>query len=195
MYGILNALLAYRLKTRLYIMLFWNVFLAFIPYLLVCLGFHIKSKILKMTIFVVALLFWPNAMYLVTDFIHLSYETFFLSISTYSREILPWIKLMDISLGFIFGYLMSLECVVLVLDSFKIKKLNRHVFAIILFFIGSIGIFIGRFIRLNSWDLVNPISVIQKLILNIDLFAFLFITVLTLFSYFSFWMYENWKAK
>lgn len=192
-YGLLNAALYFRLKDFLNIMLFWNVLLAFVPYVLVNFAIKVKFKLFKYFILIITLLFWPNAMYLVTDFIHLSYELFFETSKTYFKEILPWIKLMNITLGFIFGYLMSLESIRLVLNHFKLKKVRRTVVTISLFLIGSIGIFIGRFIRLNSWDLINPVSVMQKCIANMDTFALLFIVTLTLFSYFSFWMYENWN--
>lgn len=192
-YGLLNAALYFRLKDFLNIMLFWNVLLAFVPYVLVNFAIKVKFKLFKYFILITALLFWPNAMYLVTDFIHLSYELFFETSKTYFKEILPWIKLMNITLGFIFGYLMSLESIRLVLNHFKLKKVRRTVVTISLFLIGSIGIFIGRFIRLNSWDLINPVSVMQKWVTNMDTFAVLFIVSLTLFSYFSFWLYENWN--
>jgi uncharacterized membrane protein len=37
------------------------------------------------------------------------------------------------------------------------------VFALVLLLLGTVGVYIGRFVRLNSWDLINPVRLVRVL--------------------------------
>src|SRR5687767_1528490 len=72
------ALLAFRIyssKSSSYIFLYWNLFLAIIPYILSLLIYKYYFQNAKKPVFFLLIGFWllffPNAPYIVTDLIHL----------------------------------------------------------------------------------------------------------------------------
>ena len=141
----------------------WNLFLAWIPYL-VALSlpyFYQKfnSKILIAGVLFCWLLFFPNAPYILTDFLHLK-----------KRMGIPlWYDMMLFLsfawTGLILGYLSLLE-VQKFLSTFFSKKIVNMISVTVLFLCGF-GIYLGRFQRWNSWDIVtHPLSLFAD-ILNI----------------------------
>jgi len=132
----------------------WNLFLAFVPWALTTISF-IKPKIQSSFISIVILLvfwlmFFPNAPYIITDLFHLRviksmpiwYDT--LMILSYA-----WT-------GMLFGFLSLLD-----IEEILKRKLPRALVACIsvfLLFVGSFGIYIGRYLRWNTWDLFTRTS-------------------------------------
>ena len=138
------------------IYIIWNMFLAFLPFVLSYVLLHYKSsdKFNKI-VFCLGLLLWfllfPNTIYIVTDMIHVGhykgipvvYDSFLLFSSAYLGVMLGVYSLSHIEDIFIKKY-----------SKFKVNL-------IILFVIlsSSFGIYIGRFLRFNSWDIAsNPFS-------------------------------------
>ena len=137
-----------------YFFLNWNLFLAFIPWALTSISF-IKPKI-QQSVFsiIILLIFWflffPNAPYIITDLFYLRgiggmpvwYDALmFLSYA--------WV-------GMLFGFL-SLWDIERILG----RKLPQPVVTILsgfLLFAGSFGIYIGRYLRWNTWDLFTRTS-------------------------------------
>ncbi|HMO62384.1 MAG TPA: DUF1361 domain-containing protein [Ferruginibacter sp.] len=136
--------------SKKYIFLLWNIFLAWIPFGL-SLYIH-KCRIFKSwkTLSVLAcwLLFFPNALYVVTDLIHLQEEA----------SVPAWYDAILLFTASILGLLYAFASL------YKIEQfLNRHLKSSVvtgqltLFFIfaGSFGVYLGRFDRWNSWDIVT----------------------------------------
>jgi uncharacterized membrane protein len=139
-----------------FIFMFWNLFLAFIP-----LGISnyltnsekTISNLKLTTLTIIWLLFLPNAPYMVTDLFHL-----------HKREYLPiWFDLILILMFAITGlylFYISLNQAI-ILTKNKFPNLYKPQFLIFLFLIVSYGVYIGRFLRLNSWDIIDPIGLIK----------------------------------
>ena len=131
----------------------WNLFLAWIPFLL-ALGVYDGYRRQARGAWLAAgaalwLLFFPNAPYLVTDFKHLRdftempiwYDVVLLTASA-------WAGLL---LGFTSLWLMQAVARRLV------GTLNAWLFAFAVLALSSFGIYLGRFQRWNSWDVfVQP---------------------------------------
>lgn len=171
-----------------YIFLLWNLFLAWIPFQLSMLLPKIssKSKWLKITVFSTWLLFFPNALYLVTDLIHLEdkgsaplwYDAILLFTGASTGLIMAFASLYKVEIFLqhsvslnvshhssvltkrIFGFVLKKE------DKLNYKKrmlLFRHAVAVTCLFLGSIGVYVGRFLRWNSWDVItDPLSLIEQ---------------------------------
>lgn len=134
----------------------WNLFLAWIPYLLgmyLPVSFHvIRSRIVIYLMLFVWFLFWPNSPYILTDLLHLKEK----------QNIPLWFDLgLILSFawtGLMLGFLSLIE-----VQNLVRKRTNRvagWLFAIITILTGSLGIYIGRYVRLNSWDVIgNPVRV------------------------------------
>lgn len=190
-----------------YVTLSWNIMLAVLPLLFIGKVFVTVSEKKKKSLFWVFLwlFFFPNSVYMVTDFIHLSNEDYvwivesgqhFIETSVvYSNDIFVWIKLLVISFGFLLSLLIGLES--LYLFEYIIKKkqpITRSWFWMIaVILLTSIGVYIGRFLRFNSWDVVFfPLELLKET-LNIGLFGIQFMMVFTIFILSSYLLYKIFR--
>ncbi len=137
--------------TKVFLFLNWNLFLAFLPWLFSSL-IIIKPKFQRNRIVILILLcswllFFPNAPYILTDLFHLQLK---LSMPV-------WFDLLLILsfawTGLLFGF-MSLWDIEQTLSK-SIKNKMIPVISVGLLFLGSFGIYIGRYLRWNSWDVLR----------------------------------------
>jgi uncharacterized membrane protein len=146
--------------TKVFLFLNWNLFLAFIPWALTSLVI-IKPKFQKSRLTLIVLLgtwllFFPNAPYILTDLFHLRL-----------KSAMPiWFDLILILsfawTGLLFGFL-SLWDIEKLLRNFM-KRTSVIIISVGLLFIGSFGIYVGRFLRWNSWDiLTEPFKLIYDI--------------------------------
>lgn len=151
--------------------LLWNLFLALIPYYVARLrnarGERKRRGWQNRVLEVVWLLFYPNAFYIVTDLIHIQNDVFYTVSKTEATYIMSWV---------IWARLLLLFATV-----FVAVMLTYHAFyemlliwqqqfkgwwATVFFTIGisvltGAGIVMGRFDRLNSWDIIrHPLTVV-----------------------------------
>jgi len=148
--------------------LIWNLFLAWIPFILAYIAHSISWRRiwLFLVIPVVAflwLIFFPNAPYMLTDLQDLA-RTAFDAPLWYDVIIVVWCSWTGMLLGIISLYLMQ---------DIVIRTFGRFAgwaFVFIIMPLSSFGIYIGRFVRLNSWDILqNPTeTAVQILGLIID---------------------------
>jgi uncharacterized membrane protein len=144
-----------------YTFLLWNLFLAWIPLIAAVLAFalaRLHAGAIVGVLVAVWLLFFPNAPYVLTDFIHLHgngpsplwYDALMLSS-------FAWTALM---LGFVSLYLIH-------------AIIERHagtavgwIVVVCVLGLASFGVYLGRFARFNSWDVVTRphlvVSVIRQ---------------------------------
>ncbi len=148
------VLLMIRLKiARSYFLIFlvWNLFLAFIPF---GITFYLsgKKKISKLAMiawFGAWLLFLPNAPYIVTDFIHLTH-------AKANLWLLDLILISSYAFGGLLFYWLSLREMEALLRPFFTLRKRKLILGTIPFLAGF-GIYLGRFLRWNSWDAIqNP---------------------------------------
>lgn len=148
-----------------YYFLIWNVILATVPFYL-SFKFDVKNKFIRYINMFIALIFYPNAIYVFTDLIHISRLKFY-NIGKkveYIMDFENWIKL---SLIFIALYL-SLKLSYLAINNFtkNMSRINKYTSYVVISLLTGIAIYVGRFIRLNSWDLlISPLKT-TILILN-----------------------------
>lgn len=135
-----------------YIFLAWNLFLAWIPFALSQRLSHINNRLKILFITALWLLFLPNAPYIITDFLHLK-----------QRIPIPyWYDILLLFSAALNGLLLGLSSL-LTVEKFLLKRYGSKISGIIIlcsFFLCAFGIYIGRYLRWNSWDIiVNPGSV------------------------------------
>jgi uncharacterized membrane protein len=148
-----------------YLNLLWNLFLAWLPYIFSILAssaYRIYSKRwwLILLLGLLWLIFFPNAPYIVTDFYYLA-----------PRPPVPlWF---DISLIAIFAFtgcflaIASLRSIHIIIEEF-LGKIIGWLFALFALGLASLGVYLGRFGRYNSWDiLLNPKMVLNELVVNL----------------------------
>ena len=167
---VLSVIRVFASATPTFLFLNWNLFLAFIPWALSSL-LMIYPKLQEKKLAVIMLLgtwllFFPNAPYILTDLFHLKHVV----------SMPMWFDLLLILsfawVGLLFGF-MSLWDIEKILKQYLIKSrlkgLLRYRFSIPLFssvllFIGSFGIYLGRYLRWNSWDIIaEPFALIYDI--------------------------------
>lgn len=135
--------------------LIWNLFLAWIPYI-ISLYFIKKDIPINhfVPFFILWLLFFPNAPYLVTDVFHIAS----------SLSPLLWY---DSLLFFFFGWIGLLVGMLSLFHIHQYAKVRvtyavSELIILAICFISSFGIYLGRFERWNSWDIfINPLELIR----------------------------------
>ena len=167
---VLSVIRVFASATPTFLFLNWNLFLAFIPWALSSL-LMIYPKLQEKKLAVIMLLgtwllFFPNAPYILTDLFHLKHVV----------SMPMWFDLLLILsfawVGLLFGF-MSLWDIEKILKQYliesRLKGLLRYrfsvpIFSSVLLFIGSFGIYLGRYLRWNSWDIIaEPFALIYDI--------------------------------
>ena len=155
----------YRSYTATYAFLVWNLFLAWIPYLISLWADHFHQRQPRRWEFLVIpgmlwLIFFPNAPYIVTDFWHL-------------KERAP------IPVWYDIGLLSAFAWTGLFLAVFSLRTMHRLVkhyvgpalswlFVTVVLGLGGLGVYMGRFLHWNSWDLfLRPQRVLSDLAVRV----------------------------
>ncbi len=140
-----------------YRFLVWNLFLAWVP-LAFAVAAYLRARgrgigPLVVLLLVLWLLFFPNAPYLLTDFIHLQEGPAPLWYDALMLSAFAWTALL---VGFASLYLVQ---------SILRRSFGAPVgwlFVLGVLALSSVGVYIGRFIRFNSWDAVlHPRDVVE----------------------------------
>lgn len=180
-------------KTWYYLFLVWNIFLAIIPYLITMYLLD-KKKLNKIGFgfaFLIWLAFLPNAPYIITDLYHLNRSAF--------QNI--WIDTLVISTFAITGmflfYFSLFQMKNLLLEYFKRKTAKAII--IITIFLSAFGVYIGRFLRYNSWEILSKPFQIFKAIFNMitqpisNQEVWLFTFSLSLFLWLGYFVFNKLK--
>jgi uncharacterized membrane protein len=141
--------------TGRYGFLIWNLFLAWIPFIIAYFTYTLtlQRKWIYIVIPIAAffwLIFFPNAPYILTDFQHLAYPSGDLPV-WYDVMMLIWFAFTGLLLGMVSLFLMQ---------EIIRREFGRWVgwtFVGVVTSLTSAGVYMGRFLRWNSWDILsNP---------------------------------------
>jgi len=136
-----------------YAFLIWNLFLAWIPFIISYFTYTItlNRKQIYIVIPIAAffwLIFFPNAPYILTDFQHLAGQWRDLPV-WYDVMMLIWFAFTGVLLGMVSLFLMQ---------EIVRREFGRWAgwgFVAMVAGLSSTGIYVGRFLRWNSWDIFN----------------------------------------
>lgn len=153
----------------------WNLLLAALPLALALLALRSLARGGKIAAALWAalwLLFFPNAPYLATDFIHMNQMDFYTG-HTFSRDLTAWVRLAHISFGVLLGNATGFYSFSLVQGLMeRLWGRRRAYFAVgAVSLLSGYAVFMGRFLRLNSWDVLRPVHLISTLLSGMDGFA------------------------
>lgn len=172
----------------------WNLFLAWIPLFFAILIVANLKKHLWLSwqcllLTVLWLTFLPNSFYIATDFIHLQEA----GASTLLYDV---VLLLSFTLnGFMLGYLS-----VVALHDQLLKRINRryaNYLIGIVFLLCSFAIYLGRYLRWNTWDiLLNPAGIlfdVSDRLINPSAYEQTFTTTIIFFVLISTFYYVGWQ--
>ena len=143
-----------------YTALIWNLVLAWIPFML-AVGVYDRWRRRRAGLVLLALaalwlLFFPNAPYMVTDFVHLK-----------QRDEAPyWYDAVTVAAFAWTGLLLGFGSLFLMQTVVRQWRgvLSGWIFAGAALALGSVGIYLGRILRLNSWDAVEDPSLLPRIV-------------------------------
>ena len=147
---LLSARIVYT-GSPMFAFLAWNLFLAYIPYWLTKpLLKTMKEKNRKISsalIFIAWIVFLPNAPYILTDLFHLQQRP----------EAPIWFDLILILTFAMNGLVLWFASVIRLHNFIEIKygTIMGKIFVLSTIILSSIGIYLGRYGRWNSWDLIS----------------------------------------
>lgn len=189
LYWLICILMYLKFPHTLYLMLSWNVFLAALPLLFIGISIYFYNRKMKSgaAFFTLSwLLFFPNSIYIITDFIHISndslvwvekagelYET---GKTVYNTDIFAWFKMFTIGIGCIYGVILGLESLRLFLNiaASITSPFISWICITAVSLMSGFGVYLGRFLRFNSWDVLQPVNLIRGILDKLDLFALQF---------------------
>lgn len=176
--------------------LIWNLLLAWIPLIFAWLLYSKTAQVglswswQNGLFFTVWLLFLPNALYMITDFVHLE---------GYFDEPQRLFDIVLITSYALTGMVLGLLSLLLV----HIRAVQRlgpfgHWLPIVALLLSGFAIYLGRYLRWNSWDvLINPFALlfdVSDRIINPTSHSLTFSTTLLFFSFFGLFYLFAWRV-
>ncbi len=174
-----------------YLFLVWNLFLAIIPYAITTYLIN-KDSINKFGLaiwFCIWLLFLPNSPYIITDLLHIKIGS----------DNLLWLDVLVVisfaSSGLLLFYLSVLDMKIILKKHINKTVLNYGLVFIV--FLSSFGVYLGRFLRYNSWEILSqPQHLISDIITMIvqplsHLETWLFTFIFGIFLYVGFRVFKT----
>lgn len=132
--------------------LLWNLFLAWIPYFCAIFWKNFRHKSgrnlwMQNLPLVFCILFLPNAPYIITDLIHL-------------KNTMGSYKLLDEALVFTCawnGLMLFMATLHIINKELKnyVSPIWNQLIILVIIFISGFGIYVGRYLRFNSWDILS----------------------------------------
>ena len=178
-------------KSYFYLFLIWNVFLAIIPYA-ITMYLNTKPNLNKLKLgfwFLVWLAFLPNAPYIITDLLHLRV----------ANDTLVWLDILVVLSfalsGLFLFYLSLIDMQHIMAKSFKRMPIKNLTIAVL--FLCGFGVYLGRFLRYNSWEIISNPQYLISDIFNIIIApyqhyeAWLFTFGFGAFLVIGFWVFKN----
>lgn len=142
--------------------LIWNMFLALVALDFSLIPYFIKNKAVKVVAAILWLFFYPNTFYMLTDIVHMNFTS---SVLWDKSSLILYMLYVS---SILFGVLCGIESVKNIVVTFKVKNYYIRMFFIaVLSFVSSFAIHIGRYARLNSWDIFTRPTVVIKEILDV----------------------------
>ena len=140
--------------------LVWNMFLALVALDFSLVSYYISKKVVRGLGAILWLFFYPNTFYMLTDIVHMQFTSTVLWNKTSLMLYMLYVS------SILFGVLCGIESVKNIVLTFKLKNYYlRLLFIGVLSFISSFAIHIGRYARLNSWDIfTRPKTVISEIL-------------------------------
>lgn len=143
------------LAFRLYLL--WNIFLAALPlFFALLLAAKERGRIAKPLFWLLWLLFFPNAPYMLTDFIHISRYSFYRRDMGFLPDPAAWLGLLHLTLGIAAGCTLGMASLFFIqarLRQAKGVRAGRLLVCGVSLLSGA-AIYVGRFLRFNSWDVL-----------------------------------------
>ncbi|WP_281886611.1 DUF1361 domain-containing protein [Paenibacillus sp. YYML68] len=149
---------------RTYLFIRWDTFLAWVPvWIALKLDFVYLMKnrttrfVLLLLLGAIWLFFYPNSSYLVTELLHVFVRYSFDPAQRFWVNMEFWEHLLTLTSIAILGLLLAAYSLYTVQELVRRSYglLVSWIFALLVLMLSSFGVYIGRFVRWNSWDVMT----------------------------------------
>ncbi len=155
----------------------FNAVLAFVPIILVVVLRRRLHLIPHLAIFFFWLLFLPNTLYLETDIQHLPVQL--LKSDSLIEQLLLLLQFSTLAALGVMTYVYSLEPFAVIFKRLKFPEMKKEVLFILLNYIVSFGVILGKVQRTHSWYIfTDPMRVyhdILRTVTNMELLTWVFV--------------------
>ncbi len=137
-----------KTDSSFYLFLVWNLFLACIPYgFTILLSLYKTNHFIFWLGFIIWLLFLPNSPYILTDLQHIR-------LSTLQSVWFDVLLILSFAInGLIIGFASLWRMQALLREKFS--KITTNVITYLILLLCGFGIYLGRVLRWNSWDILH----------------------------------------
>ena len=151
----------------------WNLFLATLPLAVALVILALKperlrwKKILTLPLWLLWLFLFPNGPYMITDILHVQY----LGVQFMESDPAVWFGVLHLCAGVVVGACFGLLSLLLLHRHVAqcYGKARGWVFAGLACLLGGVGIWIGRCMRFNSWDIWgNPFFLLRSVLAQLN---------------------------
>ena len=184
LYGAACAYYSLRTGDMLAVGLAWNILLAALPLFLFQAVQHCRVSALRWAAKLVWVFLLPNAFYMITNLIRVPLNREWVkqlenggAAVRHSALLREWMLLLLIGVGAFFAAVLGCRA----LYQFErtvpaaFGAAGRWACIACLCLLCGLGVYIGRFLRFNSWDVLHPEHLIRALSKSADTFSLLFV--------------------
>lgn len=183
---VIASTLLYVISTYAYgwLMIIWNNFLAVLPLIFALFArkaYEARKKPSFIILSALWLLFFPNAPYMITDIKYSSLfaEEVYLEYASNGSNVYAWFFVINLALCVFIGLLHGMMSLHIMHEIVK-KRFGNGVgvaAVAVTVMLSSFAIYIGRFPRLNSWDVLRPVFLLEKIAGSVTEFMPVFILI------------------
>ena len=183
---VIASTLLYVISTYAYgwLMIIWNNFLAVLPLIFALFARKAYESHKKPAFIILSalwLLFFPNAPYMITDIKYSSLfaEEVYLEYASNGSNVYAWFLVKNLALCVFIGLLHGMMSLHIMHEIVK-KRFGNGVgvaAVAVTVVLSSFAIYIGRFPRLNSWDVLRPVFLLEKIAGSVTEFMPVFILI------------------
>jgi uncharacterized membrane protein len=199
-YVLVSMILGMILSDGLVIFLGWNIILATLVFVMSKI-IHIQyqnngKKVYLIILCGIYVLLFPNTIYVLTDFIHFQNYHFFIDYpNTYALQVSDWLVYGHIVIGALYATKLgvtSLENINILFKSYHIKF--YYLGLSFLFLLSSLGVYIGRFLRFNSWNVLKFFDIIKE-VFSQGIFMLYFVLIFFVIHWASYFLLKEYYKK
>lgn len=199
-YALLCAVYSFCTGDWLGLGLLWNIGLALLPLPVFSLAQRQKKAPAKWALLLVWLLLLPNTFYMVTDLIHVPEHMEWVGYAEdghvavlHSPYAADWTLMLLLGMGAFMASMLGCRAFYAFEKSLPASagRLERQAGIAVLSVLCGVGIYIGRFLRFNSWDIRAPVYLLRVFWESLGRLPVLFIALMS-YSIFLVYYFYRW---